>query len=219
MGEYYTSEGGKNLKKLKDAAPELFEALGKVSEQVFAEGALSSKDKELIAVGAAHVTCCPWCIDVHVKQAKKAGVSKEELAEAIFVGIALAGGAAFAHASVDMQSLEEGGVKGDHHYPTEGVREKFMKLGSLKPGAAKAFGAFNKQVFSEGAMPVKTKELIAVAATKITQCPYCIDAHAQRAVKSGATEEEIAEAAFVGIALAAGRSYAHAAIGMAAYED
>jgi AhpD family alkylhydroperoxidase len=219
MGDYYTAEGGKNLKKLRDASPDLFQELNKVNEQVFAPGALSTKDKELIAVGAAHTTCCPWCIDVHVKKAKKAGAGIEEVAEAIFVGIALAGGAAFAHSSIDMQSLEEGGVKGAHHYPTEGVRGKYMKLGALKPDAAKAFGSFDKKVFSDGALPAKTKELIAVAATKITQCPYCIDAHTQRAAKAGATEEEIAEAVFVGIGLAAGRSYAHAAIGMAAYDD
>ncbi len=219
MGDYYTAEGGKNLKKLRDASPELFQELNKVNEQVFAPGALSIKDKELIAVGAAHTTCCPWCIDIHVKGAKKAGATKEEVAESIFVGIALAGGAAFAHSSIDMKSLEQGGGKDPHHYPTEGVRENYMKLGSLKPEAAKAFGSFDKKVFSEGVLPVKTKELIAVAVTKVTQCPYCIEAHTQRASKAGATEEEIAEAIFVGIGLAAGRSYAHASIGMAAYDE
>jgi AhpD family alkylhydroperoxidase len=219
MGDYYTSENGKNILKLRDAGPELFQELNKVNEQVFGPGVLSAKVKELIAVGVAHTTCCPWCTDVHVKKAKKAEVSKEELAEAIFVGIALAAGAAFAHSSVDMQSQEQGGVKGTHHYPIEGVRERFKKLGSLKPDAAKAFGGFDRMAFSEGALSVKTKELIAVASTKVTQCPYCIDAHNQRALKAGASEEEIAEAVFVGIALAAGRSFAHARIGMAAYDD
>ena len=56
MGDFYTAEGAKNLKKLRDAAPDIYQELTKLNEQIFAPGALSTKDKELIAVGAAHTT-------------------------------------------------------------------------------------------------------------------------------------------------------------------
>ncbi len=59
----------------------------------------------------------------------------------------------------------------------------------------KAFWAFDKAAVADGAIPVKYKELIAVAQT--TQCQYCIDIHAANARKAGATEAELVEAAQV----------------------
>ena len=67
------------------------------SNEAVAEGVLSVKEKELIAVAIAHITACAYCIDIHTNGAKKAGVTKEELAEAIFVASALNAGSAYAH--------------------------------------------------------------------------------------------------------------------------
>lgn len=72
-----------------------------------------------------------------------------------------------------------------------------------------AFRAFDQLALREGALPSKTKELIAVACAHITRCPYCISGHARRALKLGATKEEIAEAILVAAALGAGASLAH----------
>jgi AhpD family alkylhydroperoxidase len=72
-----------------------------------------------------------------------------------------------------------------------------------------AFQAFDKAVMQEGALPVKIKELIAVACTHITQCPYCISGHTKRALSAGATKQEIAEAILIAAALNAGSSIAH----------
>ncbi len=58
--------------------------------------------------------------------------------------------------------------------------------------------------YAEGVLPAKTKELIALACAHITQCPYCIDGHSQRARKPGCTEAEVAEAICVAIAIRAG---------------
>ncbi len=63
--------------------------------QSLKESVLSAKEKELIAV--AHTIGCPYCIDIHTKAAKKAGVTKEELAESILVATALKAGSALAH--------------------------------------------------------------------------------------------------------------------------
>ena len=71
-------------------------------------------------------------------------------------------------------------------------RELGMQRTQLAPQADAAFRAFNAAVFAEGALPVKIKQLIAVAAAHITQCPYCIRGHTRAALKSGATREEIA---------------------------
>ena len=59
-------------------------------------------------MATAHVTQCPYCIDVHTKRAEKAGASQEEIAEAIFVTMALRAGGAFAHSTVAFSALEHG---------------------------------------------------------------------------------------------------------------
>jgi AhpD family alkylhydroperoxidase len=87
---------------------------------------------------------------------------------------------------------------------------KLKKLDSLAPELMKAFWAFDKISVSAGAIPVKYKELIAVAVALTTQCPYCIDIHSGNARKAGATEAEIAEAAIVAASLRAGAAITHA---------
>lgn len=79
------------------------------------------------------------------------------------------------------------------------------------PDILQAFSRFDEAVFaSEGrAIPLKYRELIAVAVGITTQCVYCIDGHSQRAVAAGATQAELAEAAWVATAIRAGGGFAH----------
>ena len=53
----------------------------------------------------------------------------------------------------------------------------------LAPRIHNAFTAFSESVFAEGALPTKTKQLIAVAAAHVTQCPYCIRGHTKAALR------------------------------------
>lgn len=87
---------------------------------------------------------------------------------------------------------------------------KIEKMNKLAPEVMKAFWAFDAAAVAEGAIPVKYKELIAVAVAVTTQCPYCIEIHSGNARKAGATEAELAEAAIVAAALRAGASVTHA---------
>ena len=87
---------------------------------------------------------------------------------------------------------------------------KIKKMNNLAPEVMKAFWAFDKAAVAEGAIPVKYKELIAVAVAVTTQCPYCIDIHANNARKAGASEAEIVEATMVAAALRAGGAVTHA---------
>lgn len=82
----------------------------------------------------------------------------------------------------------------------------------LAPGIHDAFAAFSERVFAEGALPTKTKQLIAVAVAHVTQCPYCIRGHTRAAVRHGATPEEIMEAIWVAAEMRAGGAYAHATL-------
>ena len=88
------------------------------------------------------------------------------------------------------------------------------KRRELAPTIQSTFDAFSKSVFAEGALPAKTKQLIAVAAAHITQCPYCIKGHTRAAMKHGATPQEIMEAIWVAAEMRAGGAYAHSAISL-----
>lgn len=87
---------------------------------------------------------------------------------------------------------------------------KLKTMNELAPELMKAFWAFDKAAVAEGAIPVKYKELIAVAVALTTQCPYCIDIHTGNARKAGATDTELTEAAMVAAALRAGAAVTHA---------
>jgi AhpD family alkylhydroperoxidase len=68
---------------------------------------------------------------------------------------------------------------------------KLKALDANAPEAMKAFGAFDKAAMAAGSIPSKYKELIALAIAFTTQCPYCIDIHANRAREADATEQEL----------------------------
>jgi AhpD family alkylhydroperoxidase len=87
---------------------------------------------------------------------------------------------------------------------------KIKKMNELAPEVMKAFWAFDKAAVGEGAIPVKYKELIAVAVAVTTQCPYCIEIHTGNARKAGATDAELTEAAIVAAAVRAGGAITHA---------
>ncbi|MDZ7811384.1 MAG: carboxymuconolactone decarboxylase family protein [Arhodomonas sp.] len=76
------------------------------SRQVFADGALDARTKQLIAVAVAHVTQCPDCIDGHTRAAKRAGAEPAELMEAIWVASEMRAGGAVAHSRHAFASWE-----------------------------------------------------------------------------------------------------------------
>lgn len=86
---------------------------------------------------------------------------------------------------------------------------KFERIGELAPEAFRAFMAFDAAAFAGGVIPLKYKELMAVAVALTTQCPYCIEIHSTRAKKAGATEQELAETTLIAAALRAGGSITH----------
>ena len=87
---------------------------------------------------------------------------------------------------------------------------KLKTMNSLAPEVMQAFWAFDKAAVAAGAIPVKYKELIAVAVALTTQCPYCIDIHSGNPRKAGATDAEMVEAAMIAAALRAGAAVTHA---------
>jgi AhpD family alkylhydroperoxidase len=97
--------------------------------------------------------------------------------------------------------------------------KSLRKLRQLKPDYFKGLMDWDEMIFKDGALPAKTKELMAVTAAHATDCPWCIEEHVKRAIKQGATDEEIAEAAFVAMSLRAGAAFAHSSIAMAVSDE
>jgi AhpD family alkylhydroperoxidase len=97
--------------------------------------------------------------------------------------------------------------------------ESARKRRELAPKPLEAFKAFSAAVLADGALPVKTKQLIAVAVAHTTQCPYCIRGHTEGALKAGATEAEIMEAIWVAAEMRAGGAYAHSNLALEVMAD
>ena len=104
-------------------------------------------------------------------------------------------------------------AKNEQMYP-QPTRDLVEQRNRLAPGPAEAFQAFSKRVFADGALPAKTKQLIAVAVAHVTQCSYCIRGHTTAAMRHQATAEEIMEAIWVTAEMRAGGAYAHSALAL-----
>lgn len=92
--------------KRTELAPEIMESWNNFSKTVFKEGALSEREKQLIAVAVAHVTQCPYCIKSHTKTALRKGATKQEIMEAIWVAAEMRAGGAYAHSLIALYEME-----------------------------------------------------------------------------------------------------------------
>jgi AhpD family alkylhydroperoxidase len=102
----------------------------------------------------------------------------------------------------------------EHDMYPDVSRELAQKRKELAPDIQAAFRAFGQQVFADGALPGKVKQLIAVAVAHVTQCPYCIGGHTELALQKGVTEQELMEAIWVAAEMRAGGAYAHSVIAL-----
>jgi AhpD family alkylhydroperoxidase len=83
-------------------------------------------------------------------------------------------------------------------------------LDGLSPDGMAAFWTFDRVTFEPRSLSAREKQLIAIAVALTTQCPYCIQLHADAARKEGATDEQLCETALVVAAIRAGGAITHA---------
>ena len=105
MSEHYHDVGDlRLLKEMGKLAPTEFNAWLNLDKIVGREdGAIPRKYRELIALGVAFTTLCHYCIEVHVKNAKAAGASREEVSESAFIAAALRAGGAATHGAMALK--------------------------------------------------------------------------------------------------------------------
>src|SRR5688500_20279664 len=107
-----------------------------------------------------------------------------------------------------MSTSTEGVVAMEQHMYPDATKELAQTRKELAPEIHSAFRAFGQQDFGDGALPEKTKQLIAVAVAHVTQCPYCIRGHTRLAIQKGASRQELMEAIWIAAEMLAGTKYA-----------
>ena len=111
MPEHYHDPSDRQFNRaLREGAPREFQAFVNLDNVVgYEDGAIPRKYRELIAVAVALTTQCAYCIEAHSTSAQKAGVTKEELSEAVFIASALRSGGAFSHGRMAMKFFDQAG--------------------------------------------------------------------------------------------------------------
>jgi alkylhydroperoxidase/carboxymuconolactone decarboxylase family protein len=97
MPGYYHQEDLSRFGDIGKDAPELWEKFSQYYGAVFEEGALSEREKALIALAVAHAVQCPYCIDAYTQTSLEKGSNIEQMTEAVHVAAAIKGGAALVH--------------------------------------------------------------------------------------------------------------------------
>ncbi|MEM7543707.1 MAG: carboxymuconolactone decarboxylase family protein [Pseudomonadota bacterium] len=197
--------------KYAEWAPKPLAAFEQLAQATFTDGALSTKEKELIAVACSHVVRCAYCIDYHVGLATDAGASEPEISESIWVGITLAAGACFSHSDLAARRMKK---PEKDYYPREKTPD-FTALASANPAAYAAYVDLNHAAFQDGEVPARLKRLTAIACAHNTRCPMCIEHHVSSALEAGEEKPAIAEAIWVAIEIGAGASFGHAGLAAA----
>jgi AhpD family alkylhydroperoxidase len=108
MPHYHSPDDLKSLSEMKKLAPAEFNGFVELDAIVGRDGgSIPRKYRELIALGVACTTKCPYCLDVHTRAAKRAGATREEVVEAAFIAAALRAGAAATHGALALKLFDD----------------------------------------------------------------------------------------------------------------
>jgi alkylhydroperoxidase/carboxymuconolactone decarboxylase family protein len=106
MNTYYDPADLAKFSSMSEGNPELWKKFQEWYGAVFAEGALSEREKSLIALAVAHAVQCAYCIDAYSKDALEKGSNLEQMTEAVHVAAAIRGGASLVH-GVQMKNVHQ----------------------------------------------------------------------------------------------------------------
>ena len=203
---------------LKELNPDLYGAWMAYHDSVFVDGALTAKEKQLIAVAVAHITACPYCIRSRVLASKNQGATDQEIVESIYVGLRLAMGAPFAFSSLAFEAwdtLENNIPLTEGHFFKKDIAKEIASFRECSGDISPHFMELHKKIFADGALSKKMKRgIIGLACAHATKCPYCIRGCVKDARTDGVTAEQMAEAINVAMVMTAGSCYAHTSIAM-----
>ena len=108
--QYYDANDLARFGDIGKDAPELWEKFQGWYSAVFAEGALSEREKALIALAVSHAIQCPYCIDAYTTGSLEKGATPDQMTEAVHVAAAIRGGASLVHGVQMRNRLERGSM-------------------------------------------------------------------------------------------------------------
>ena len=104
---YYNPEDLKKFGDITEFQEKLGEKFFEYYGAVFEEGALTAREKSLIALAVAHAVQCPYCIDAYTTESLEKGVTEEQMMEAVHVAAAIRGGASLVHSTQMMNQVKK----------------------------------------------------------------------------------------------------------------
>ena len=107
MKTYYNSEDLKKFCQIGEFEPKLAKLFFDYYGEVFKEGALTAREKSLIALAVAHAIQCPYCIDAYSVDTLEKGCDEAQVMEAVHVAAAIRGGASLVHSVQMMNKVKE----------------------------------------------------------------------------------------------------------------
>ncbi len=107
MDHYYNAKDLPRFPEMGKDAPELWDKFLSWYSAVFAEGALTEREKALIALAVSHAVQCPYCIDAYTTGSLEKGATPEQMTEAVHVAAAIRGGASLVHGVQMRNKLEK----------------------------------------------------------------------------------------------------------------
>lgn len=110
METYYKPEHLPRFGDIAEGSPELAKKFFEYYNAVFEEGALTAREKALIALAVAHAVQCPYCIDAYTTGSLEKGADLEQMTEAVHVANAIRGGASLVHGIQMLEQVEKMGM-------------------------------------------------------------------------------------------------------------
>jgi 4-carboxymuconolactone decarboxylase len=110
METYYKSQHLADFPRIAEGSPELGRKFFDYYGAVFADGALSAREKSLIALAVSHAVQCPYCIDAYTQDCQQKGADLEQMTEALHVAVAIRGGASLVHGMQMREHAKKSGM-------------------------------------------------------------------------------------------------------------
>ncbi len=166
------------MSKFENLVPELNEKWTGFRDEVFKEGLISAKDKQLIAVACAYITESTDGIRTRTKLAKELGATDEEIAESVYIAMRLAIGQPYAFSSIALENYDLMKSKGSvfqGYFMSKNITPQIQELHKISGEKYKKFAAFHDLVYEDGHLPKKLKKgLMGLACAILAKCPWCI---------------------------------------------
>jgi 4-carboxymuconolactone decarboxylase len=110
VSDYYKHDHLATFGSIAEGSPEIGKKFFDYYASVFAEGALTQREKALIALAVAHTVQCPYCIEAYTGESLKQGADAEQMHEALHVAVAIRGGASLVHGMQMREQIKKLGM-------------------------------------------------------------------------------------------------------------